>query len=73
MIRYDLEENFLINNDLANEIDQFTYKGIKVQYIYDTNTIIFYRDSKEIDCIVYRNYTKEQLKKYIDNQLLGGK
>lgn len=73
---YD-EEGFMINRNLAYTIDYMEYKGILVQYIYDTNTVLFtiknddnvYNDSDDIDTIVYRNYTKEDIKKYIDTEL----
>lgn len=67
------EEGFVINRDLVKEINYMEYKGILVQYIYDTNTLIFslankeiLNDSDNLDCIVYRNYTKEEVEKHID-------
>lgn len=67
------EEGFVINRDLVKEINYMEYKGILVQYIYDTNTLIFslankeiLNDSDDLDCIVYRNYTKEEVEKHID-------
>ena len=57
IVRYDMEEHFKINDELANDINYMVYKGIKIRYIFDTNTII------------YRNYTKDDLKHYIDTEL----
>lgn len=70
------EEGFVINRDLARDIDYMEYKGILVQYVYDTNTLIFslankevLNDSDDLDIIVYRNYTQRYIEKYIDNNL----
>lgn len=71
------EEGFVINRDLAYTINGMIYKGIYVQYLSDTNTLIFtiynkdntYDDSDDIDCIVYRNYTKEDIEKHINTEL----
>lgn len=72
--RYDMEENFAIDDDLAKKINYMVYKGIQVRYIFDTNTIIFSRenanlDEEDLDTIIYRNYTEKDLKKYIDTEL----
>ena len=73
--RYDMEENFPINEKLANKINGMIYKGIQVQYIWDTNTILFHKvkevlnDSDDIDCRVYRNYTEDDLERYIETEL----
>lgn len=69
------EEGFVINRSLANKIGGLEYKGIYVQYLYDTNTMIFTIDNKDksfddcddIDCIVYRNETQSEIEKHIDN------
>lgn len=71
------EEGFVINRDLAYTINGMIYKGIYVQYLSDTNTLIFtiynkdntYDDIDDIDCVVYRNYTKEDIEKHIDTEL----
>ena len=70
------EEGFVINRDLARNIDYMEYKGIQVHYIYDTNTLLFsyanketLNDSDDLDTIVYRNYTKEDIEKHIDTEL----
>lgn len=67
------EEGFVINRDLAQSIDYMEYKGILVQYIYDTNTLIFslanketLNDSDDLDTIVYRNYTRRDIETKID-------
>lgn len=73
--RYDMEENFPINEKLANKINGMIYKGIQVQYVWDTNTILFHKvkevlnDSDDIDCRVYRNYTEDDLARYIETEL----
>jgi hypothetical protein len=69
------EEGFVINRSLANKIGGLEYKGIYVQYLYDTNTMVFTIDNKDksfddcddIDCIVYRNETQSEIEKHIDN------
>ena len=75
-IKYDSEENFLIDNILAHRINNLIYKGIKVRYMQDTNTIIFNKlkketeeDEEDLDCIIYRNYNENDIIKYIENQL----
>lgn len=74
--RYDMEENFPINEKLANKINGMIYKGIQVDYVWDTNTILFHKAHKEtlndeddFDCSVYRNYTEDYLADYIETQL----
>lgn len=73
--RYDMEENFPIDEKLANKINGMIYKGIQVDYVWDTNTILFHKvkevlnDSDDIDCGVYRNYTEDYLANYIETQL----
>lgn len=68
------EEGFVINRDLAYKINGMIYKGIYVQYLSDTNTLIFtidnedksFDDSDNLDCIVYRNYSQFNIEKHID-------
>ena len=74
--RYDIEEDFAINEELANKINYMVYKGIEVRYIWDTNTIVFSKKYKEslndeddLDTIIYRNYTEEDIIRYIEEQL----
>lgn len=80
--RKDPEEGFEINEDLAWECDSILYKNILTTYIEDTNTLLFtkykgedasYNDSDDIDTIVYRNQTPEEIKKYIDTNLISNK
>lgn len=69
------EEGFVINREGAKLINGMVYKGIYVQYLYDTNTLLFtihnedntYDDSDDIDTLVYRNYTRNEVEKHIDN------
>lgn len=69
------EEGFVINREVAKSIGGMIYKGIYVQYLEDTNTLIFtihnedntYDDSDDIDTIVYRNYTQKEIEKHIDS------
>lgn len=69
------EEGFVINRKMAQSINGMIYKGIYVQYLEDTNTLIFtihneyntYNDSDDIDTIVYRNYTQKEIEKHIDS------
>ena len=75
-IRYDEEENFPINEKMANKINGMIYKGIEVEYVYDTNTIIYCKanqsskeDKYDYACDTYRNYTEEYLKNFIDTEL----
>lgn len=69
---YDPEEKFEINIDRAHEVDDLHYKGVKTQYIEDTNTLIFSRDKEclndydDLDTIIYRNYTVDEIKQHID-------
>lgn len=74
--RYDEEENFPIDDELAQKISGMVYKGIEVEYVYDTNTIIYCkanqsskRDEYDYACDIYRNYTEEYLKHFIDTEL----
>lgn len=75
--RYDEEENFPINEKLLKDISGMIYKGIYVWYVEDTNTLIFtiyndegeYNDKDDIDCMVFRNYTKDEIKKHIEKLL----
>lgn len=68
------EEGFVINRNGANHINGMIYRGIYVQYLYDTNTLIFtidnedksFDDSDDLDCIVYRNYSQFDIEKHID-------
>lgn len=68
------EEGFVINRDLARDINYMEYRGLQVHYLYDTNTLLFsyikngdLDDEDDLDCMVFRNYTKEDIKKHIDN------
>lgn len=69
---YDPEENFEINLERAYEVDNLHYKGVKTQYIEDTNTLIFSRDkeylndSDDLETIIYRNYTVDEVKMHIE-------
>lgn len=76
------EEGFVINRELANKINGLEYKGIYIQYLYDTNTMLFtidneyksFNDSDDIGCIIYRNETIDEIKEYVDNLInRGGK
>lgn len=74
--RYDMEEDFPIDDKLANKVNGMIYKGIEVEYIWDTNTIVFCKarqeskeDKYDYDTIVYRNYTEDYLANYIETQL----
>lgn len=72
MKAYDPEEKFEIDLDLAEKVDYLHYKGIKTRYINDTNTLIFSKDNdidnddNDLDTIIYRNYTVDEVKKYIE-------
>ena len=72
MIKYDPEEKFEIDLKMAYEVDDLYYKGVKTRYMEDTNTLIFSRDieclddDSELDTIIYRNYTVDEIKKYIE-------
>lgn len=75
-VRYDMEEKFAINEKMANKINGMIYKGVEVEYVWDTNTILFHKAHKEtlndeddFDCGVYRNYTEDYLANYIETQL----
>lgn len=75
-VRYDMEEKFAINEKMANKINGMVYKGVEVEYVWDTNTILFHKAHKEtlndeddFDCGVYRNYTDDYLANYIETQL----
>lgn len=75
-VRYDMEENFAINEKMANKINGMVYKGVEVEYVWDTNTILFHKaykqnlnDEDDFDCGVYRNYTDDYLANYIETQL----
>lgn len=69
---YDPEEKFEINLDKAYQVDGLHYKGVKTQYLEDTNTLIFSRDKEylndedDLDTIIYRNYTVDEIKQHID-------
>jgi len=69
---YDPEENFEINLEMAYQVDGLHYKGVKTQYLEDTNTLIFSRDKEylndddDLDTIIYRNYTVDEVKQHID-------
>lgn len=72
MKAYDPEENFEIDLDLAEKVDYLHYKGVKTRYLNDTNTLIFSKDNdidnddNDLDTIIYRNYTVDEVKKYIE-------
>lgn len=74
---YDEDEHFEIDEEKAREIDGLEYKGIYVSYQYDTNTIIFSRynedydfsDDDDLDTMIYRNYSEEDLREIIDNRI----
>ena len=75
-VRYDMEEKFAINEKMANKINGMVYKGVEVEYVWDTNTILFHKaykktlnDEDDFDCGVYRNYTDDYLANYIETQL----
>lgn len=59
-------------NPEAEETLRFEYKGISVSYSSETNVISFYdkKAEEDIDSIYYRNQTVEELKEYIDIELL---
>lgn len=68
---YDPKENFEINLDMAYKVDDIHYKGVKTHYLQDTNTLIFSRDNEyledgDLDTIIYRNYTVDEVKQHID-------
>lgn len=72
----DPEEGFEINTDLAWKCNDIHHNGIFTTYIEDTNTLLFtkekpdgfsYNDEDDIDTIVYRNQTPEEIKEYIDS------
>lgn len=79
MKHYDPEEGFEIDIEKAYEIDYLSYKGILVHYLEDTNTVIFtkqnnnpdyiYGDEDDIETIIYRNYSVEEIKEYIEKDL----
>ena len=71
-----IDEDFPIDDKLANKVNGMIYKGIEVEYIRDTNTIVFCKarqeskeDKYDYDTIVYRNYTEDYLANYIETQL----
>lgn len=69
-MKKDLEEKFEINEEMANKIDYcIKINGIVPSYHYDTNTVIFYNEDtgEDIDTIIYRNQTPEEIKKYIED------
>lgn len=72
MKAYDPEEYFEIDLNLAEKVNHLHYKGVKTEYIEDTNTLIFSKDNdiisdaNDLDTIIYRNYTVEDVKKYIE-------
>ena len=75
-IRYDEDYGFPINDKLANEINGMVYKGIEVEYDYETNTIIYCKanqssksDENDYCTDIYRNYTKEYIENFIDENL----
>lgn len=72
MKAYDPEEHFEIDLNLAEKVNYLHYKGVKTEYIEDTNTLVFSKDNditsdaNDLDTIIYRNYTIEDIKKYIE-------
>ena len=72
---FDMEEGFPINYKLLKDINGIIYKGIYVWYDEDTNILMFtiykengeYNDSDDIGCMIYRNYDKEYVINYINN------
>lgn len=71
---YDPEERFEINIKEALKFNDFHYRGIKTQYLEDTNTLIFsldkpvLRDEDDLETIVYRNQRIDNIRDYIDQQ-----
>lgn len=64
----DPEEGFDINLDLAHKVDNNVKVGsVVASYHEDTNTIVFYDEAsgEDLDTIVYRNQTPEEIKKYM--------
>lgn len=75
-VRTDQEEGFEIDDELAKQCDRLSYKGINTRYDWETNTLIFsyanefLKEDDDLDTIIYRNETPEQIKDYIDKQLI---
>lgn len=70
----DIEEHFEIDLKKAYEVDGLEYKGLKVIYKEDTNTLVFYKNYGEdfeydYDTIIYRNYSVDDIKKILNNEL----
>lgn len=64
----DPEEGFEINLDLAHKVDNKVKVGsVVASYHEDTNTIVFYDEAsgEDLDTIVYRNQTPEEIKEYM--------
>lgn len=69
--RLDPEEHFEIDDEMAKSIDGIEVGSIVASYREDTNTVVFYdfELSDDIDTIVYRNQTPEEIKKYMQELL----
>ncbi len=66
--RKDPEEDFEIDDEMANKVDYKVRVGdVVASYHRDTNTIVFYDEEtgEDIDTIVYRNQTPEEIKEYM--------
>lgn len=69
----DPEEDFYVTHN-PNEFDYMEYKGYRICYIEDTNTIVIHKiipNEKESytdydETIINRNYTSDNLKRIID-------
>ena len=53
---YDPEEKFEINLDRAYQVNGLHYKGVKTQYLEDTNTLIFSRDKEYLIYYILISY-----------------
>ena len=70
--RKDPEEGFEIDDELAHKVHYCTkINGVVPVYHEDTNTIVFYNEDtgEDVDTIVYRNQTPEEIKKYMVSEL----
>lgn len=69
--RKDPEEGFEIDDKMAKDVDYNVRVGdVVASYHKDTNTIVFYNEKtgEDIDTIVYRNQTPEEIKKYMTSK-----
>ena len=68
---HDSNERFRIDFNKGYDLDGFCYKNIRVDYIDTSNILLFCpADSNEnyvLDEIIYRNYDKDEIKEYIDD------